>query len=246
MLQFVVDVLDFVGLPQIGDERASLGRGLLEALERFTGGDDLPHLFLDAREVFFAQRRFDVDVVVETVLDGWPEGELDSREEPHDRARHDVRGAVTKHVEGVAVPVREDLERRLALGGWYLAVEINDRAIDLGGDRGLGKTFADRFGYLARPGAWGYLPGGAIGEFESKHQGTRSSHAFLLIIRLTHAKEVEWGHHYSLYLQEKNDFLRRFPKPDATRDRIDPDRLVQEGRDVILFLVVRPDLLGFP
>ena len=84
-----------------------------------------------------------------------------------------------QHVEGFAVLVGEDLEGERALahtvsparrGGRQLAVEIDDRAVDLGGDGRLGETLADRLGHLARPGAFGDLLAGAIGQAEGEHE----------------------------------------------------------------------------
>src|SRR5262249_40182728 len=62
LLQLAVDVLDLVALLQVLDQPARLGGRPLEALERLGGGDDLPHLLLDAWEVFLADRRVGVDV----------------------------------------------------------------------------------------------------------------------------------------------------------------------------------------
>jgi len=114
LLEVVVDVLDLVSLIEVLDQAARLRGGPLEALEGLGGGDDLAHLLLDAREVLLAQRRVAVDVVIEAVLDGGAEGQLDAGEETHDRPGHDVGAGMAQDVEGLAVAVGEDLEGHLA------------------------------------------------------------------------------------------------------------------------------------
>ena len=60
-------------------------------LERHVGSDDLAHLLLDDGEVFRRQAAREVEVVVEAVLDGRPDGELRLREQRKHGLRHDVR-----------------------------------------------------------------------------------------------------------------------------------------------------------
>ena len=111
LLQVVVDVLDLVALVQVRDQGAGLGGGPLEALERLGLLDDLAHLLLDAREILLADRRRRVDVVIEAVFEGRPEGELHAGKQPHDGPGHDVGAAMPQHVERFGVLVGEHLER---------------------------------------------------------------------------------------------------------------------------------------
>ena len=87
--------------------------GSLETLERLGLLDDLAHFLFDAWEIFLANRRLDVDVVIEAVLDGRTEGELGAGKEPHHRAGHDVSTAVAQHLKGVGVLLGQHLERML-------------------------------------------------------------------------------------------------------------------------------------
>ena len=75
-----------------------------------------------------------------------------------------------QHFERFGVFRREDGERHFAVVGQF-AVEIDDGAVYLGGDGGLGQTLADRFGHVARAGADGDLTARAIGEFQDRHGG---------------------------------------------------------------------------
>ena len=115
LVQLVVDVLDLERLAEVVDELAGLGDGQAEPLERLGLLDDLGHLGLDGREVVLGERAVgEVDVVIEAGGGGRAEGELDAREEPHDRPGHDVRGRVPEDVERLAVPRGQEpeLDRR--------------------------------------------------------------------------------------------------------------------------------------
>ena len=158
-----IDVFDLVLLAQILHQGTSFRGRTLKALERLRLLDDLAHLLFNAREILFADRRRRVDVVVEAVLQRRTEGELRAGEKPHHGPGHDVGGAMPQHLEGVGILVRENLEMNLAVAGRQLAVQVDNGAIDLGRHRRLGQALADRFGHIARPGAFGNLLGGAVG-----------------------------------------------------------------------------------
>ena len=98
-----------------------------------------------------------------------PKASCGAGEEPHDGPGHDVGAAVPQHVERFAVLVGEDLEGDAPPFGGQLAVEVDDRAVDLGGDGGLGEPLADALGDVARPGAGGDLLDRAVGELEGEH-----------------------------------------------------------------------------
>src|SRR5205823_799052 len=63
--------------------------------EGLAGGRDLAHPGLDRFEVLGGERVRQVEVVVEAVLDGWPDGVLGPRVEVADRLGHDVSGKAT-------------------------------------------------------------------------------------------------------------------------------------------------------
>ena len=77
---------------------------------------------------------------------------------------------MTQDSERFRVAVGQHLKRQFAIARGQFAVQIDDRVIDLGGDGGLGQPLADRRGHVARPGAFGYLADGTIGEFQSQHE----------------------------------------------------------------------------
>src|SRR5439155_2592202 len=96
-------MLNLEALLQVRTQRTGFAGGALEALERLRFLDNAPHLFLDAGEVFLAEGRIDINVVVEAVLDGRTEGQLDPGKQAHDRSGHDMGTTVPEHVEGVAL-----------------------------------------------------------------------------------------------------------------------------------------------
>ena len=76
----------------LGDDPAS---------EPLTGLDDLLHALLEALEVLGRERRLDVEVVVEAVLDGRPDAELGVLEGVLHRLREHVGARVAQHGEAV-------------------------------------------------------------------------------------------------------------------------------------------------
>ncbi len=85
----------------------------LAALERQVRGHLLAHLRLDRLEVGGGQGTGQIEVVVEAILDRWPDPQLGVRKELQDRRRHDVRGGVAHRVEAV---VNARVEQLLRLG----------------------------------------------------------------------------------------------------------------------------------
>ena len=168
LLQVVVDVFDLELLLHVLHERPAFGNGTLEAFEWFRVFDDLPHLLLDAREVFFANRSRRMDVVIEAVFERRAERELHAGKQPADGAGHDMRAAVAEDIERLGVFLGEDLQGVFA--GGKFGHEIDDVAVELGGERVLGEAFADRFGDLFAGGAGGVFFGRAVGEFDGEHE----------------------------------------------------------------------------
>src|SRR5262249_49863730 len=75
--------------------------------------------------------------------------------------------AVPQHVEGLAVLLGQDGEGVLAVRDF--AIEVDDVAIEFGGDSGLGQALADTLGDVAGPGTGGSLTRGAVGQLQSWH-----------------------------------------------------------------------------
>ena len=63
--------------------------------------DDLAHLFFDACEVVGADGLFEVEVVVEAIVEWWAVGEFCFGPEAFDGLGHDVGGGVSQEVERV-------------------------------------------------------------------------------------------------------------------------------------------------
>ncbi|GBE30562.1 hypothetical protein BMS3Bbin04_01597 [bacterium BMS3Bbin04] len=61
--------------------------------------DDLPHLGFDGLEVFVGQTMLQVEIVVESILDGRSDSELDIVKQTHHRLSHYMSCGVTQHVQ---------------------------------------------------------------------------------------------------------------------------------------------------
>ena len=118
----------------------------LAALEREFLGDDLTHPLLDGLEVVGGERAFDIEVVVEAVLDRRPYAELGHREEVLHGLGHDVGRRVTEYVQRVRGLVGDDLDR---IASAYDALNVDELAVELAGDRGLGEARSYRRGHVA-------------------------------------------------------------------------------------------------
>ncbi len=89
--------LDLVGL--VLEDLQGLRQLHLLPDERLVLGDDPPHLSLDVLQVLGEKGAADVEVVVEAVLDRWPDGVAGVRPQRQDRLCHHVRGRVPEDVE---------------------------------------------------------------------------------------------------------------------------------------------------
>src|SRR5437899_75197 len=110
LLQLAVDVLDFVALTDVLTKCSRLAGGPFEALERLGIFHDPAHFLFDLGKILFLDGRGHVNVVIEAVVGGRAEGELNSRKQTHDRPRHDMGAAMTYDVERFAVFFGENLE----------------------------------------------------------------------------------------------------------------------------------------
>ena len=92
---FDVFALEF--LLEVAAELQSLFAVHVEAFERLGFFDDLLHLSFDLREVFLADRSFQIEVVVKACAGRRAERQADAFIKPHDRSSHDVSTRVTEH-----------------------------------------------------------------------------------------------------------------------------------------------------
>ena len=108
--------------------------------------DDLLHLRLDRRQVFRRERALVGEVVVEAVVDHRADRDLRAREQALHGLRQQVRGGMAQHVERVGMLVGDDLERGVVVDA---VAGVDQLAVDLAGQRGLGQAGADRGGDVA-------------------------------------------------------------------------------------------------
>ena len=142
--------------------RDGLGLGHGAAFVARVVARQFDHLLLDGREVVGGELAVaEVHVVVEPVLDGGADAELDAGVERFERLSHEVRrGMPEGHLSALALP-RQDLDRRVAFDG---AMEVAHFAVDTHGERVAGEAGGDRLGDLKAGGALRVIADGAVGE----------------------------------------------------------------------------------
>jgi hypothetical protein len=106
----VLDQLDLVVLALGAEDLDRLVRREVAALERLVGLDVGAHRRLDPLQVLLVDgdTGWEVEVVVEALLDRRPDRHLGARVELGDRLRHDVGGVVADQLQRLGVAVGED------------------------------------------------------------------------------------------------------------------------------------------
>ena len=138
----VGEVVEALELERIVDEPLPrFDRTHLLAHERELLRRDLPHLLLERLEVLGRERRRDLEVVVEAVLDRGAESDLRVGTQPSHRRRQHVRGGVPQHAERFRIALGEDAERAARAQGRH---EVLDLSVDGDGDGGREQPLADR------------------------------------------------------------------------------------------------------
>ena len=163
-----LDDLDLVRL--VGKQAEALVAGNLLADERLVGGDDLAHADFDVPQVVLGEVPAvgQLEVVVEAVLDGGPDGVPRAGEEVGDGLCHHVRGRVPEHLAAVRRFGRHDRDGGVVVDR---AVEVDPFAVDLGGERVLRETLADRRRDLRRGDAPEVLALRAVGQLDVDRVG---------------------------------------------------------------------------
>ena len=105
------------------------------------------HLLLDGGQILGRERPLVRKIVVEAVLDDRADRHLRVGKQLLHRVGEQMRGRVPQHVEAVGVAVGDDGERGIAIDRER---RIDELAVDLAGQRGFGKSGADRGGDLRR------------------------------------------------------------------------------------------------
>ena len=101
------------------------------------------HARLDGGQVLGRERALVREVVVEAVLDDRTDRHLRVGEQFLDRVGEQVRRRVADDVEALGILVGDDGERRVAVDH---VRRVDDLAVDLAGERGLGQAGADGCG----------------------------------------------------------------------------------------------------
>ena len=144
--------------------RASAASDLL-AHERILLRDDLPHLRLERREILGRERRRDLEVVVEAVVDRRTEADLRVGAQPSHRRREHVRRRMPQHAERLGIALGEHAERAALPQRRH---EILDLAVHRHGDGGAEQALADRPHDVGGKRAGGHAARGAVGQHEGE------------------------------------------------------------------------------
>ena len=121
-----LDQFDLVGVALLGELFERFGLGNLAADERLFLTGQLHHLGFDSRKVGFGDRHGRVDVVVETVLDGRTDAELDAGVERFERFGQQVRRGVPEGVLALFVLPLVELDGGIFVDG---ARQVDRRAV---------------------------------------------------------------------------------------------------------------------
>ena len=143
-----LDELDLVGLVLFLHERYRLVLGEREAAEGEVLFYDLFHLLLDLRKFIGGEKaRLAVEIVIEAVRNGGPDGELHAGVKPLDGLGHYVRSGVAKSSSAVFVVEGQKLQRCVPVNNGAkvgcLAVNAAHTGIPV-------KAFADAFADIRR------------------------------------------------------------------------------------------------
>ena len=136
----VFDEFDLILFGISGHQPDRVRAGQREALDGQIALDDVLHLRLDLAEVFLRDRRLEVDIIIEAVFDGRPDGELAGGEDRLYRLREDVRSRMAVDLKPVFVFEGDELDLGVAGND---AGEVDQPAVDAGADGGARQPFAD-------------------------------------------------------------------------------------------------------
>ena len=117
----------------------------LKALQRQLFLDDLLHLGLDLLDVLRGERLFHVEVVVESFLDGWADGEFGLWVQALDRLRHHMGRGVPEGFFAVLVVEGADFQVAVLGDG---GAQVGDLAVDSAAAGRFGKARTQGLGYV--------------------------------------------------------------------------------------------------
>jgi len=163
------DRADDLGLEVFADaleETDGLVARLHAADDRLRFLHDLLHLGFDRRQILGREWAFVGEVVVEAMVDDRADRYLGTREQPLHGLREQVGGGMAQHIERVGVLVGHDLERGVAVD---TEAGVDELAVDLARQRGLGQAGADRGGDLGDADGVVEFAAAAVGEGDIDH-----------------------------------------------------------------------------
>ena len=142
--------------------------------ERFVARNDLAHFLFDGGKVFRRERLVAEEIVIEAVLDHWPDGDLGARPQSLHRFGEYVRGVVANEFERAGIVAGEKLDFgvvRDRIG------QVGKLAVERHGHRALGERRRNTLGDVEAGGVWRVIPTRAVGK------GQRDHHSLLLLTR---------------------------------------------------------------
>jgi len=163
----VGDDLGLVFLALVAEERNRLVARQFAALDRQVLVDDALHFGLDRLEVVRMKGLFAREIVVKPVLDGRPDRHLGVRVQPLDRLGHQVRGRMPDHLHALVVAGRDDAKAAVALDP---VIDVDQPAVELAGQRRLGKPRPDIGRDLAYRHRLGKRFPTAVGKHDFRHE----------------------------------------------------------------------------
>ena len=162
------DDLGLVVLAHALEELHGLVARHQRAHDRLVLPRELDHPLLDRGEVLGRERALVAEVVVEAVLDHRADRDLGLGEELLHRVGEQVGGRVANHLEPLRIAIGDDGDRSVAVD----AVRgVDELAVDLAGQRGLGEAGADRRGDLGDGDRRVVVADGAVWQSDVGHGG---------------------------------------------------------------------------
>ena len=134
--------------------------------ERFVARDDLAHLLLDRGEILRRERLVAEEIVIKTVLDHRPDGDLGAGPQRLHRFGEHMRGVVADQLERPRIVAGEELDLGVVLDR---IGQIGKLAVERHGDRALGKRRRNALGDVEAGGVWRKIPTRAVGKGHGDH-----------------------------------------------------------------------------
>ena len=128
--------------------------------------DQLDHALLDRSEVFRRERALVPDVVIETFLDHRADHHLRGRVQLLDRVADQMRAGVADDLQPFGILGGDDAQARVVVDA---VAGVDEAAVDLTGDGGLGQAGADRGGNVHDGHGMVEFAAAAVGERDCDH-----------------------------------------------------------------------------